>query len=349
MKRVAGLSFLLILVAGFVFADDANVLPQGVIRIRAIPSFSMVDQGYDKDGTAFNDTKGSVTVLSAAAELGVTQNITIGFQWAPGYAVASNFDRLPNQLVPLASAAGVKADKMSVNGPADLQVGAKFQIIGKEGFVANEQFRFTVTPGIQIPLDSYDAQTEATNALSGKTFRPASASTYQSLGLGSKADLDYVINEMFYVNLHGELLYFSPKDMITFGTAFLHGYLVSAAGQAYADANEPLTSTSITYGLQSTFELEPHAKFDITKDTNISAGLPLTFETKGAGSSTYSGTKTDGDADTLLSIGPNVSLFTLIGPLPIEVELQYFYPLIAKTDTPQKTFAIQMKFFGKLF
>jgi len=347
MKKLCLFLLAGLLTSSFVFGDDAVVLPQGVFRFRAIPSYSMLDQGYDKDGKSVDSTRGSVTVLSGAFELGVTPTVTLGAQWAPGFYMLSSFDRAPD--LSSLSSSGVKPAKLAAAGLADIQIGAKFQLVGVDGFLKSEQFRVSLTPGVQVPLDAYDAKAEAKKALAGDTFRATSSSEFQALGFGGKADVDYLVNEMFFVNLHGEARAFLPNDSLTFGHAAANQVYAKAVSQSYADTNYPATTSKTVYGLQSKFELEPHAKFVVSGDTSFNLGVPLTYEMSGENKVTYNGSESTDKAANNLSIGPNCSFFTVIGPLPVEFELQYSYPLLGTLTAASSTLSLQIKVFGKLF
>ena len=369
MKRFSSLVLLIALVAGtFAFADDATVLPLGVFRIRAIPSYSMWSQSYANNGTASAASTGNsaVTAMSGAAELSVMNPITFGLQWAPGYYVASSFASMPTGLA--------SNTKMAYTGPADLQVGAKIQVVGSQGFVQNNQFRIALTPGMYVPLDSYKADTEWQNFTGGNAYRTMSASDHQSFGFVAKADADYQINDMFFVNLHGQALYFLPNDSVSFTTeatyygtyaaVYAQTYAAAVAGgastavaastaatnaTAYATANAPLTSTKTQYGVNTFFEFEPHAKYSFSDTTNVSAGLPFSYTYNLASTTTYNGTSTTGNPESFLSVGPNVSFFSVIGPLPVEVEVQYVLPLMGQNSNATSTLSLQLKVFGKAF
>jgi len=347
-KALLGLFFLALVLP--LFADDAIVLPQGVFRFRVVPSYSMFTKGYDDSGKSIDTAPtGSVTALSSAFELGIIDPITLGLQWAPGYYVASNLKDFPAETLPL--------DKGEKTGPDDLQIGAKIEVFGTKGFIPNDALRLAFTVGPVIPLDSYDADKEAQNYVAGKAFRISSSSAHQSIGFGLKTDADYKINEMFFLNLHGEAFYYMPNDSVAFSTAAYHEgmiaaltpYYGAAAASAMADVAAPLIKTKTVYGIEPMFEFEPHATFDLGGGSSINAGLPFTYSMTMKGTSTTAGVDTDIDATSLLTVGPNVSLFTKIGPLPVETELQYVLPLMGKNATAISTFSLQVKIFGKIF
>jgi len=347
-------------VSSLAVADDALVLPQGVFRLRAVPSYTSFTQAYDKDGNLKAvDPSGSVTVMSGAFELGLVDPVTLGVQWAPGYYVASS----------LSNPTGLPANgtgKLINTGAADLQIGAKFEVLGSQGFIKNDVARLAITAGAIVPLDSYDANAEWTNYTGKKDFRAASVSDYQSYGIGGKADLDYKINDMIFLNFHGEAKYYLPNESLEFSTIATYwgayagamagsyvGYGVpagnSVAAAGFATSQSPLTKTKTTPGLVTIFEFEPHYAISLGGATKINLGLPVTYDMTLAGTSTYNSKDTTIDATNILSIGPNASLFTLIGPLPVEIEVQYSLPIMGTLTNAISTISLQVKIFGKVY
>ena len=78
-------------------------------------------------------------------------------------------------------------------------------------------------------------------------------------------------------------------------------------------------------------------------------GLPFSYTYNLANTATYNGSSTTGNAASLLTVGPNVSCFALLGPLPVEVEIQYVYPLMGDNSGATSTLSLQLKVFGKAF
>ena len=115
----------LLAIASLAIADDALVLPQGVMRTYFIGAYAFASQEWDADGdkvditSAFGDTSYRALNLGGAVEFGILDWITAAVQWSPGWNVWSEF---PN--------AGAPADTATVNVPADIFAGAKIQIIG---------------------------------------------------------------------------------------------------------------------------------------------------------------------------------------------------------------------------
>jgi hypothetical protein len=360
MKTALALMFVFI-VSSFAVADDAIVLPKGVFRLRAIPSYSMTEKAYDKDGAdATTNAKGTVIAASGALELGLADPLTFGVKWAPGYYAISDLTNPP--------LAAVGTGKLVYNGPADLELGAKLQILGSAGLLKSDAARFALTAGLVVPLDTYDATAEWNNYLAGKDYAAKSTSGHQSYGFGLKADGDYKINDMFFLNLHGEAKYFQADDSLQFLTVATHAgaygkafaglysgapYFVPAgnatAAAAFADLAAPLSFTKTEFGLVTLFEFEPHAAIPLGGKTTLNAGVPVTYSMNLAGTSTYNAVAKDILATSILTVGPNVSLFTLIGPLPVEFQVQYSMPLMGALNDATSTLSLQLKIFGKVF
>ncbi len=305
-KLIAVLTVLAL--GSLVIADDAVVLPKGVFRARLIPSYSMMSESFDKDGEKVDaGMEAKIMVLSGAFELGIVDQVTFGIKWAPGYYIWSDISL---------------SDKAKLSGPGDLEIGAKAQILGDQGFAKSDALRFALTAGVIIPLDKFDSAEEFTNMMGGKDFRIGSTSYAQTLGIGGKLDADYVLNEMFFFNLHGELKYYFKGDV-----------------------GNPAVETE--YGLVTVGEFEPHAKFALGESATLNVGLPLTFTANGA--NTYAGVEDETTAEQLLTLGPSLSLMTKLGELPVEAQVQYSLPLMGKYAQAQNTISLQLKIFGKLF
>src|SRR6056297_4356174 len=81
------------------FADDAKVLPKGVLRSYIVPVYSFATEAYDQDGDAgdisFNGLpvdKVSLFNVGGAIEYGVNDWISAAVQWTPGYTFTTKFD-----------------------------------------------------------------------------------------------------------------------------------------------------------------------------------------------------------------------------------------------------------------
>ncbi|GAB1481896.1 hypothetical protein MASR2M78_07110 [Treponema sp.] len=81
--------------------------------------------------------------------------------------------------------------------------------------------------------DAYDAEDEFDNFKGGDAYRATSSSGHQSLGFGLKADTDYKINKMFFLNLHGQVFYYLPSEAISFTTVATHYGTIAALAGTY--------------------------------------------------------------------------------------------------------------------
>jgi hypothetical protein len=303
---------LLLIACWFSIADDAIVLPKGVFRARVIPSYTMGSQEFDADGNKVDagmDIK--VIALSGAFELGIVDQVTFGVKWAPGYYIWSDVST---------------SDKMKMAGAADLEIGAKAQILGNQGFVKSDAARVALSAGAIVPLDKYDEAGEFANAMAGNDFRLTSPSYAQTFGFGGKLDADYALNEMFFFNLHGELKYYLK-------------------GEVSAGFLSPKVETE--YGLVMVGEFEPHAEFALGESASLNIGVPVTFSANGA--NTFAGVEDDTSAAQVLTLGPSLSLMTKLGALPVEAQVQYSLPLMGKNVAAMSTLSLQLKIFGKIF
>lgn len=348
MRKVLAALALVSLGSAFVAADDAVVLPQGVLRLRFVPAYAMTDKEFDKDGTKVDtQAEGTMTVLSGAAEFGVVEPVTLGVKWAPGYLLMSDLKKLPEAM-----------KNATMTGPMDLEIGAKVQLLGSQGFLKSDALRFALTPGVSVPLDKYDAKAEFEKASKNEKFRLGSSSQHYSLGVGVKADADYVINDMFFLNLHGQAFYYTPSKVLTFETVFNNAIAIQTnmgMGQTLeqatiaANVSDPLTETETVHGLEFGGEFEPHAKFSLSKTTNISLGVPVAFNMDLADTMTYNKVETKGEESYSLGVAPSLSFFTLLGPLPVEAQVQYGLPLMGKNSTATSTLSLQLKLFAKFY
>lgn len=188
MKKLLGVMILMSFTLGL-FADDAKVLPAGVIRLSLVDIIASSDQEFDSEGKLQDDTESSMNIFGAALEFGITDSLTGAIQWTPGVVLSHD-----------------AGDNVILSGLMDVFVGAKYQVINTDAM------RFAVALGAKVPLDTgYDGIEEYTNLLGGDDFKPSSMSTTQSVALGMRLYYDYIINESFYVNLYNQSLYYLPN------------------------------------------------------------------------------------------------------------------------------------------
>ena len=311
MKKFALIIASLVAVAAF--ADDALVLPAGVLRITTALSFGGFDEEYDADGKAQDATETSFTNIGAAFEYGVNDWVTAALQWAPGYNVASDID-------------GTKA---KLNGPMDIFAGAKFQIVGAKAPVANEQFRFAVAPGIKIPLPGADFAEERKNALAGDEFIIQNVDKHV-LGLGFRLYGDYIVNPMFFVNLYSEFIFYpESKDYETLA-------FVPAPVVAKFDAG---------FGYDFKLEVEPQFQYMVADGMRMSAALPITYSASPAFE--VNGTAQNDSEKSKLNLGPSVGMFFMKSAVPFELKAAYIFPVMGDNTEKIKTLSLQAKEIGR--
>jgi hypothetical protein len=343
MMKIALALLLVFSISTMAMADDALVMPAKVIRVYATGAFASADKEYDGSGASKDipgmggsTVKASYTNIGFAAEFGATDWITAAVQWAPGWNVASKLDITP--ALPMT---------LNANGFADIFAGAKFQIVGPKAPVQNETIRFAIAPGVKIPVGAIDWKTQATNLTNGKDATVYAIDKH-ILGVGARGYFDYVINEMFFLNLYSQFMYY-PTAVKTIDDSLV-GYMTVSSIQA----GMPTYNPSLNYGYDLTLEFEPHFNYKIADGLTFSAGLPVTYSLapalKVADDTLGAITKANGfalDASNILTIGPNVSIMTMKTALPLELKAGYTMPLMGENKMAMSSFVVQLKVYAK--
>jgi hypothetical protein len=335
MKRVLVLLLLLLVAAGL-FADDALVLPRGVMRTYITGAYAFFNKVYNIDAEKVDpsgyDSLNAVN-LGGAVEFGVIDWISAAIQWAPGWTVWS---ATKNGAV---VAPGLDYANLTVNGPYDVFAGAKIQIVGSKAPVASQKIRLAVAPGVKIPVMQPDAaywSDQFTAATTGDTWLGA-YNDKPLWGLGARAYFDYVLNKMFYINLYSEFIYY-------LGTAKRE----TLGAEDWIQVNlaaQPNSDVSLGYDL--TLELEPHFEMMFGEGLRLGAGLPVTF-TQSPELKFDDVAQADTDS-YLLAVGPNVSLFLLKSFIPVEFKLGYTLPLLGKNNFATNTLVLQVKLYMRFY
>lgn len=325
-------ALVILLLAAFVvpvFADDALTLPAGVMRTRIIPSMTFVNQWFDDEGNRVESidvgvgTLSSIQLynLSVAIEYGITDWLTAGLQWTPGWTFLSNADFSFNAAL---AGLGISENNQFVSrGINDLFVGAKVQVMGDQGIVPNSAVRIAVTPGVKIPLTQYSASDEVTNFSTGKEFQP-SAVDEGAWALGGRFALDYIVTPDLFLNFFHEATFYLPTAQERFNVPTV-------------DA-----SAEITPGTELKFEVEASYTMPLGNGVRLGFGLPVTYQM--TLESKVDGTGQD-DASWILGVGPSVSAFFTDWALPMEFELGYNLPLAGKDSPIANTIQLQIKNF----
>lgn len=337
MKKVLIVLLLVAMVAP-VFADDAATLPAGVMRTRIIPSLSIVNEWFDSSGSrqssdgigpegAFgNVSSAQLYNLSGAIEYGVTDWLTAGIQWTPGWTFNTDID----------FDTPLQNNKLVSTGVNDLFVGFKAQVLGPNGLVPNQQVRIAITPGVKIPLSQYDASGELQSFSGGNDFSFSSADR-GAWGLGGRFALDYFITPDLFINLYNQTSFFLP---VTRDVGF-----IPPLGAA-------VENVKIEHGIESIFEIEANYSMPLGNGVNLGLGLPVTYGMTGERKVEYvtpallGGTRAfDSDSSWILSIGPSVSFFFTSWALPMEFELGYTLPIMGENSPAANTISLQIKNF----
>jgi hypothetical protein len=315
MKKIVVL-LLLIAVASLTFADDALVLPKGVLRVYVTGAYGFATSTFDQDAkkqdiSGLNEGYKFIN-LGGAIEFGVTDWVSAAVQWAPGWNIWSEFDN-PTLLLD---------DNARINGPFDIFAGAKIQVIGKQGLMPNEMIRLAFAPGVKIALPDPDWSEQANNKADGDPWKAQSVDKH-AWGFGARAYFDYVLNQMIYFNLYSEFIYFLKKD---YDDTDLYGGFG--------------TDAEFEYGYDLTLEAEPHFETMVADGLRLGIAVPATITMSPE-------VKIDGvgqdDASYLFSVGPNVSLFLMNFFIPMELKLGYTLPLLGKNADAVNTVVFQLK------
>jgi hypothetical protein len=329
MKKALILLLLVAMVAP-VFADDALILPNRIIRFRTIPSLAMTSQAFDKDGEKQDLTQATqagvatidsinVYALSFALEVGVTDQINVAAQWTPGWQFGSAVSATAPAGLPAAVGNQVVEgiEKAQFTGLNDLFVGAKIQILGASGFVPNESMRLAASVGAKVPLSVYDPDEAGREAAAGNEFQ-AGRVDRDVWGVGFRLHYDYLFSEMFFVNLFSETQIFLPRDLDVGG------------GQ----------EVEFAYGYQQAFEIDPQVVYPISDAVRLSGSLATRFTM--TPDEEIGGETEEDSASQLLTITPQVGAFFTGLPVPIETKLQYSLPVYGVSANATNALALQI-------
>jgi len=312
------------------FADDALVLPQGVLRISIAPSYGFANKTWDKDGKAQDILNPLFTTnksdgiqyfnLGIALEYGVNDWITAALQWTPGWNLWSTmgFDK---QLIPPSTY--LYFDQGVLGSYADLFAGAKIQIVGKKAPVVNDTMRFSIAPGVKIPMPGDSKPTQA-DLVKDETHVLKEIDNHL-WGLGGRLYFDYNVTPEFFVNLYSEFIYYPEQKTdknATFGD-----------------------KTKVAKGYDWTIEIEPQYWAPVADGLVFKAFLPFTY--KMTPDYKNEGTKVADSASTVLSVTPALGLFFTKTFLPIELKVGYRYPLMGTNNTIMNVVYILGRFYMK--
>ena len=192
--------FIFLLLCSILLAQDAKVMPQWAGRFTVTPSFSFATGVHDdlRNFDRFDEPSARMFNLGVGAEYGVLNWITAVVHWLPGWAAWSDTDAAANDI-------------------SELFVGAKIQLLGEQAPFTSNEFRFTIAPGVVLPLVND-----------------------QVFALGVNFYFDWIFNRNFFVTLSNETLFFPGNQDF------------SGAGPAFSGINED-ANFSLRFGIGSVF------------------------------------------------------------------------------------------------
>lgn len=311
MKKIVLIAVTL-LIAMSLFADDALVLPQNIFRLTTAFSHSNSTEKFDADGNTFDSGKTSGMSLSFALEYGVTNWITAALQWTPGYVFNTEIEKPLPETVPF---------DVTVNGYKDFFAGAKFQILGEKAPIKSEKFRFAFAAGALIPINfDYDPMEEIKKAGIGEDINIKEGTN--ALGLGGRVYADYVVNDMFFLNLYSEIIRYLPVDVEK-----------DFKASSYNAENQAIIFDKVDYGYKLTAQIDPHMSYNVSDEIEVNFNVPLAYTQK-------SGKKWEGLAekefDTEWSLGINPCLGVNLWGLPVPMGFSVSYDMILAGENAYK-------------
>ncbi|MCL2763482.1 MAG: hypothetical protein FWD36_09840 [Treponema sp.] len=372
MKKILSLCLVLLFLSPVLFADDAKTMPGKVGRLYLAPSMTFVPGQYDEKAKRSDYEAGTLKIfnLGFALEYGFNDWITGAAQWAPGITVASD-------IKPALKEKGMdpKGD-INTNGTADLFLGVKFQLISwtnetpqKEKTVStHDNIRFSVAPGIKIPLGGPDFEEEAKNMGKDEDATFGSMDKH-ALAMGGRFYLDFMLSKNFFINLYNETIFYPVKqDLNKAGPEFYAIKGAIAPGMGPAAATVMAAEGEIDYKLDMTWEVEPNYTFHPGDGVSLAVGLPLKYtfspppefsvETKLSGPAKAGVEKAIIDnleaqfgkqnGTHTLGLNPSATAFFYKLPMPLEFKAQYNIPLWARSEKAKHTFALQIRAYFKI-
>ena len=335
-KRLAfSLALVIVILAALpLAADDGSVLPAGVFRARAVPVYAWVPGSYDNGGTYSATSAGTITVpdLGFALEYGITDWITAGLQWAPGVNIGSS--------IPMAGGAAAG----NLDGPANLFAGVMVQIVGPKAPVVSDVVRVSVAPGVKIPLaGSVDYAAQFQNYMTGKAFI-AEYPDIETLGIGGRAWLDYIINKSFFLDVYMQFIDY--PGTVALKDSSLTGYGTYAGFAQNGIAFNP----SVNYGYTLRFEIDPHYNTDIADGINLAVNCAFRYD--GTPAETWSQSSpvpgyAPSPSSTFFSANPSLDVFFYKSPVPFELDLDYGQPIAGTNTTQDYSIDMQIKVYFK--
>ena len=332
------LMLLLMLSAVLSYADDALMIPAGVLRISPGAGFGFTVAEYDDSWKRVEIPKEGGRLYEIAVGtsigLGLTDWLTAVIEWTPGFNVWSTFDYPAGTDHPdYPDPPITDLENAKIIGPYVIYTTVKFQLVGRDAPIKFDPLRLVLAPVVKIPLPQPDWQKQADRMSDGDNYIYRMADKH-SFGAGARAYVDLILTKSFYVNLFGEfLLNFNAQ----FDDTALWGPVAGTSG-------------SINYGGVQTAELEPHFETEVGGTLKLGIGLPVRYSVVGEDTmETGGGDWVEFYRKKLLSISPNVCLSFPEARVPVQMELAYKLPLIGSNVPARHTLSLLVSTDLKLF
>jgi hypothetical protein len=361
MKREICLTalFFVLAVSG-AFTEEAKVMPKQVGRFYVAPTLAFASGDFNEDGEyeAYGSGEGSLQAfnLGFVLEYGINDWVSGAVQWAPGATVWSDVDTKVGA-----------SDDINANGLADLFLGAKVQFVGEKAPLKSSLFRFSIAPGVKVPMLGPNYGDQYGNVAKGDPVTAANQDKHV-LGVGFRSYFDYLINDRFTVNLYCEFLGYPLKGGMK--SAGLEEYMVASGIDSF-QAQLPalaqyLSYGDVDYGYELTFEVEAAYSFPLAQGITFTAGLPLNYKTSpgkkydiqiddmlinnpipaiSGPANDLAAASEDEGATGIFSIKPQVTVFFTNFKLPTEFRLTYTAPLAGLRQRATHSVTLQSRFY----
>jgi hypothetical protein len=312
------------LLAILVYGEDALVQAPGNLLLTNSYSIGWIPGVYTINGdfNGYNSGDGNWTFLNVglALELGLSDWITAGVQWAPGVNVWSQTD------FKMAPPLNIDFTKGTINVPYDPLIGVKFQLIGPKAPFVSREARFVLAPGIKVPLPAPDLAKEYQNWSAGKSFFMGDPDL-RAFAYGVALYADVVLHEFAFLNLYFQHLQFASNKRNAFNAVDVK----STYDQLYLD----------------TIELEPHFRMPLGSAMKIGASLPLRALVKADYS--LEGAIQPNTGYFLMGFGPKLILLLTDTPVPLEFKLGFEFPIMGMNTASQRMLTLQVRPLLKVF
>jgi hypothetical protein len=242
MKRFILFLSLSVIMISLAFAEDAVVLPAGVLRVDADATIGFVSEGWNFDGKKTDMPDAVIMGNALGTAYGFTEWFTAALDWMPGVADTdlTNID-IGND--------GDGAAEI-YEGLSDFSIKAQFQIIGNTGLIESRRFRMRLTPGLVIPFPGIDDKDSSGN---------------HTWGVGGEVSLDTLFGDSFFVNTRSEFYWFPLDNKSKTNN---EGELLLEAGPHY---------TVSIGGVCLAFELPVNWTMSLDNDNDIPTGGPVSY------------------------------------------------------------------------